>query len=587
MRKAVLLLGLLLTRAPLSAEDLTLSAEVDARAVGLDDQLQLTISVSGRSLALPDNLGVPPLKNLRVVGGPSVSTQVSFVNGAVSQGKTFTYVLQPTAVGQAEVGALRVKLSNGEERTTTAIAVDVSEGSVRPRPRRSADPFGWDPFGQDPLGEDPFEALLGRSRRGGRRGAAPKVYVEVTVSRPKVFVGEPVLLQYQLYTQTPVTDLQFAEPPKYAGFWAEDIQRPSGGIRGTPVKVEGETFQRFAVVEKLLFPTKAGRLSIPAAKLRISLARESVFDGLPAAVERSTKPLTVDVAAIPEGRSFSGAVGQFQAQATLDRPFVALGEAATLRVRLSGRGNLKWIERAPEIQVPGAKVYPPQAKDDITLDATGMSGSRTWEHVVVPETSGRVTIPALSFEYFDPASAQMRRAATAPLSLEVVGGAAGAATSAGPSVPARVTTAQGGLALRAELEPEPVVLPALAPRVVVALAAACLLAHLILWRAPGIRSIRGGTRGRTPRAGARAALAAIAAVQRGGGGKEAAALALEDALTGVFGPLDGPLEGEAERAARAVLDEVRFIRYAPQLGDYSEKVREVAVRAAEVVRRHA
>ena len=41
------------------------------------------------------------------------------------------------------------------------------------------------------------------------------------------------------------------------------------------------------------------------------------------------------------------------------------------------------------------------------------------------------------------------------------------------------------------------------------------------------------------------------------------------------------------RAARELLQEVRFIRYAPQLGDYGDKIREVAARAAEVVRRWA
>jgi hypothetical protein len=32
---------------------------------------------------------------------------------------------------------------------------------------------------------------------------------------------------------------------------------------------------------------------------------------------------------------------------------------------------------------------------------------------------------------------------------------------------------------------------------------------------------------------------------------------------------------------------VRFVRYAPQLGDYSDKVKDLALRAAEAVRRWA
>jgi hypothetical protein len=46
-------------------------------------------------------------------------------------------------------------------------------------------------------------------------------------------------------------------------------------------------------------------------------------------------------------------------------------------------------------------------------------------------------------------------------------------------------------------------------------------------------------------------------------------------------------DGDRERAARTLLQEIQFIRYAPQLGDYSEKIRDVAARAADVVRRWA
>jgi hypothetical protein len=38
---------------------------------------------------------------------------------------------------------------------------------------------------------------------------------------------------------------------------------------------------------------------------------------------------------------------------------------------------------------------------------------------------------------------------------------------------------------------------------------------------------------------------------------------------------------------RALLDDARFVRYAPQLGEYGDKVKDLAARAAEAVRRWA
>jgi len=93
-----------------------------------------------------------------------------------------------------------------------------------------------------------------------------------------------------------------------------------------------------------------------------------------------------------------------------------------------------------------------------------------------------------------------------------------------------------------------------------------------------------------PRRSVRAALTDLQRAGRNGMSKEASAALIEKTLHDLFGHIPetaGPVEGDRERAARAVLQEVRFLRYAPQLGDYTDKIRDVAQRAAEVVRRWA
>jgi hypothetical protein len=128
-----------------AADDVTLTAQVDARQVGVTDQVELTISVSGRSVDLVEDITVPTLTNLRVVSGPHLSTQLSFVNGAISQSKTYTYVLQPRAVGKAEIGSARAQLRGGVVKTTAPIPIDVAAGSVRPAPAPQSDPSARTP----------------------------------------------------------------------------------------------------------------------------------------------------------------------------------------------------------------------------------------------------------------------------------------------------------------------------------------------------------------------------------------------------------------------------------------------------------
>jgi hypothetical protein len=555
----------LLLLAPAAAGAFTLRSEVDARKVGVQDQVQLTITVEGSGA--PDEIPLPALRNLEVVGGPFQSTQVSIVNGRMSQSRSFTYVLQPRAPGSAEVGAV-----HAGDQVAPAVPIEVVAGSVRPPEPRRPDPFAMDPFG------DPFEELFGR-RRG--RAAAPKLLVHAIPSRTRLRVGEPLVLTYALDTQTSVADLQFKEAPRFSGFWVEDLERPKASPSGEAVTVEGESYRRFAVVRKLLFPTRAGPLTIPATTFRIGLARQGFFD-TGGVVERATKPVSVAAEPLPETPGFSGAVGRFRATATLDRDRVPLGEAAMLRFRVEGTGNLKWIDRGPEVALEGARVFPPQAKSDLRTTTEGITGSRTWEFVVVPETSGSVEVPALSFSYFDPGAGRIVAAETTPLTLQVEGGTVAAGL---PALPAAGTRAVVALPLRSDLDVRGGSLPG---RTVALLAALSLLLHAGIWgasRLPGVKH-RGEGRTASPRS-VRAALRDLERAADGAASKERAASLVEKALHEAFGEVSDDDDGERARAVRALLDDARFVRYAPQLGEYGDKVRDLAARAAEAVRRWA
>ena len=547
---------------------------MDARKIGVEDQLELSLVLAGDTNNLAQEVSLPPLRGLRNAGGPSVSTQLSYVNGAMSQRRVYTWVLQPTAVGKAEVGAFTVMLTAGEKTHGS----DRGGGGARLH-SRGAGPRDPQEVGR----EDPFEAFLGR--RGANR-PAPKVLVKAVASRDRVHVGEPLLLTYYVYTQTTITNLRVADAPQYPGFWSEDLGQPEGGPRGEPATLDGERFERFPFLRRLLFPTRAGTLAVPAASFHVGVARRGFFDAGDANVTRSSEALQITALPIPDEAGFSGAVGKFRATATLDKSSVALGEAATLRFRVDGTGNLKWIDKGPALVVPGAKVYPPSTSSDLKPGPGGISGSKTWEFAIVPETAGSLEVPPLALAYFDPAAERIVRAETPALKVDVQGGAAGAAVA--PATATGPARAPGALPLRAELDPPAALLPRLSPRWLGGGLLAALALHAALLVGPGLADRLRAMGGRSaPRRTTRAALAEIERIGREGLAKEAAAAALERALHDVFGPLEngGPAPAERERAARAVLDDVRFLRYAPQLGDYSDKIREVSARAADVVRR--
>ena len=100
---ALLALGLG-TAGAAAADEVSVRSEADAAKVGVQDQVQLTITIEGRSLDSAGDVPLPPLKNLRQVGGPFLSTQFSFMNGSTSQSKSYTYVLQPISAGPGPIG---------------------------------------------------------------------------------------------------------------------------------------------------------------------------------------------------------------------------------------------------------------------------------------------------------------------------------------------------------------------------------------------------------------------------------------------------------------------------------------------------
>jgi hypothetical protein len=213
-----------------------------------------------------------------------------------------------------------------------------------------------------------------------------------------------------------------------------------------------------------------------------------------------------------------------------------------------------------------------------------VTGSRTWEFVVVPETTGALLVPPLAFSYFDPAASRIVTVQTQPLSLRVEGGTAAAGLPAAASASA-VARATGALPLRSDLEPAA---PLLSRRALAALCAFALLLHAGLWGAGLVRGSAARRAGRavSPRS-VRQALGHLERAAREAMSKEQAAALVEKALDEAFGAIPDAEEGERARVVRALLDEVRFVRYAPQLGDYSDKVKELAARAADAVRRFA
>jgi hypothetical protein len=402
------------------AQDVQVTASVDADTIGTQDQLQLTVNLSGPDSGDVEAPRLPQFPGFDVVAGPSVSTQFQWINGRASSSKGFTYVLVPQKPGSYTLGPVEVR-AGGKTYRTQPVAVTVTSGSSRPATRRSFDPFG-------------DESSMPRRPPGGN-----DVFVTAEIDSRRAYPSQQVTLTYRLFTQVGVTGLQLQESPPLNGFWVEEMEVATNQ-RGERKLVNGREYLEYLVKKQALFPNTPGTLKIPSVTFAIAARTGGDFFGIfgqSETIYRKTDELALEVLPFPsQGRApnFSGAVGSYNLTASLDRNEAATGDAVTLHVKLAGRGNLKMVPDLTLPQLPDFTIYSSkQAANTRLLEGRWIGGEKAWEYVLVPKAPGEQTIPPLSFRYFDPERERYETLTTLPLALKVARAADGGGAITGLS----------------------------------------------------------------------------------------------------------------------------------------------------------
>jgi hypothetical protein len=425
------LLLLALLAAPAAAQ-VEVRATLEPEVIGLDETALLTIEVQGAGFARLRFEHDFEYENLEIVGGPFQYEDVRFGNGQLSRSFRLSWQLRPLATGPSRVHSLVIRL-RGDTIRLADRQIRVQEepaglaGGSR-RLRRSEDALAQDPFGQ----------LFGRMPLPWRRDRpeSPGAFLQAEVWPERPVVGQQVLYTVYLYTREDITSISPSGVPDFQGFWVRDIPLPQH-LPTDMVEVDGRRYGRVPLLKKALFPLRPGRHVLEPTQMDLTLRLyERRFFGPPLSrsdqVRLKTEPETVDVRPLPPAPpGFGGAVGRLSVIARLEPREVRLGDSATLTVILSGQGNLH-AAGEPEVGVPaGLALFPPQQGGRDHVDGNRIGGMRTWSYAVVPERAGEYTLELPGIPYFDPASGRYRVAAATPVSLTVLPRPAAAASAEG------------------------------------------------------------------------------------------------------------------------------------------------------------
>ena len=399
-----------------SADDVKFTASApQAVEVGEQFRLQFVLNAKGSNFAEPN------ITDFQVLSGPNTSTSsnIQWSNGSMSQSTTYTYtfILMADHAGKFTIPSATIK-SGGKTYQSNPITIEVVAGS---RPAASNG---------------------GQQQQTGNQGgtqtttnpdlSSDDLFVAITVDKKKLYQGQYLVATIKLYInpRKDVSGFEDVKFPPFTGFWSSDLEAPQQ-VSLQRENVNGQIYNTGLLKKVLLMPQRSGELTIDPMEITV-LSRTRVrsnnpFDDFFGGSYRTTpyklvsKPVKINVEPLPAGKpaDFSGGVGNFTLNASVDKTEVKANEAVTLKVKVSGTGNLKFINNIKIDFPPDIDVYDPKTTQNIKTDASGMSGSVTFDYLFIPRYAGNYRIAPITFSYFDTKSKTYKTLTTQEFNISV------------------------------------------------------------------------------------------------------------------------------------------------------------------------
>ena len=389
------------------AQKVTFTMEAP-KIVELGEQFRLAFTLNARG----QNLKLPELTDFEVLMGPSTSQSSSYqiVNGVSSQSISFQYlyVLRAKKEGRFTINAAAVNV-DGTIYTSNNLMVEVVKGSAKP-------------------------AGGGVDAPTATPGSVPKsdLFVKLIIDRKSVYKGDHAMATIKIYSKVNLNGFEDISLPNFEGFWSQDVALPQQ-ISLQRETFNGEIYNVGTLKKTLLFPQQTGAITIGKVKIdclvqqRVNKPKgffDDFFDNF--ANVRATvtsDPVTVTVNPLPAGPAdFSGAVGRFDLRSSITTTNVKENDAITLRLDVTGSGNIKLIN-APKLKLPADfEIYDPKTQSNYTATAEGLNGNISFEYLFLPRFAGDYTIPPVNFVYFDPSNGRYTTKSSQEFKIHVAKG---------------------------------------------------------------------------------------------------------------------------------------------------------------------
>jgi hypothetical protein len=247
-----------------------------------------------------------------------------------------------------------------------------------------------------------------------------RAFLRTVVEPNEVYIGQQVNVTVYLYTRVRLSPQSvIPTKPSMDGFWVHDD--PITSLQARAVSVMGANYRTYVIQRSAAFPQRSGELTIGPPEVTFDVGGASLFDA-PQRVQRAGVPVTVNVKPLPQPGPANAVVGRYAIQAWLDRTEANTGDAVTLRIDATGVGNVQDL-RIDLPPIVGVRTLQPAIRDQRRTQQGKLSGTRSWEWILIAEAPGEHTVPPLEVHFFDPDAENYGSVSTPALTFTASGAA--------------------------------------------------------------------------------------------------------------------------------------------------------------------
>jgi hypothetical protein len=393
-------------------QDVQFTAAAMPKVLRVGEQFQLVYELN----ASPSELQIPELNDFQLLAGPSTGTSSSIQvqNGKTTRSVkyTYTYYLLANKEGTFTIPPASAKIRR-DTYTSNEVRIEVVKGQSVPA--QSTAPSG------EP--DQKSEAVTDIA-------SDENLFIRLHVDKTSAYIGEQIIAWIKIYSRV---NLSQVDPnykgPDFKGFYQQSIEIPP--LRALEREnINGEIYGTGILRKVVLYPQTTGEIIIQPFDIDVAYQKQirrrsrSIFDDFfgPSVqnvpVTLTSKRVKINVKPLPPNKpgSFTGAVGSFKLNASINKTEVTTNDAITLKVNISGKGNIKLIDELSISFPPALETFKPVVR---TVQDNALSGSQLFEYTIIPRHAGEYKISPIEFSYFDPSSKLYKTLTTQEFNISV------------------------------------------------------------------------------------------------------------------------------------------------------------------------